>query len=99
MIGPYADRPQAITLGADKTYHAEDFTNELRAMRVTTRGAEHQRPSFGDRRAHDAAWRLCRRRAQLEIARVRPLTAVKSTIGSSSSLIDTDQRWLLRPVL
>jgi hypothetical protein len=30
MIEPRADRPQAITLGADKAYDAEDFINELR---------------------------------------------------------------------
>jgi len=34
MIEPRADRPRAITLGADKGYDAEDFVNELRAMRV-----------------------------------------------------------------
>src|SRR6478736_1847917 len=34
MIEPHADRPQAITLGADKAYDAEDFINELRSMKV-----------------------------------------------------------------
>lgn len=34
MIEPRADRPRAITLGADKGYDAEDFVNELRTMRV-----------------------------------------------------------------
>jgi len=34
MIEPYADRPRAITLGADKGYDAEDFVNELRSMHV-----------------------------------------------------------------
>ena len=29
-----ADRPRAITLGADRGYDAEDFVNELRAMNV-----------------------------------------------------------------
>lgn len=29
MIEPHADRAQAITLGADKAYDAEDFVNEL----------------------------------------------------------------------
>jgi transposase len=32
MIEPRADRPNAITLGADKAYDAEDFVNELRSM-------------------------------------------------------------------
>ena len=35
-----ADRPQAITLGADKAYDAEDFINELRLMRVTPHVAQ-----------------------------------------------------------
>ena len=35
MIEPHADRPTAITLGADKGYDAEDFVNELRSMNVT----------------------------------------------------------------
>ena len=40
MIEPRADRPQAITLGADKAYDAEDFVNELRAMNVTPHVAQ-----------------------------------------------------------
>lgn len=40
MIEPYADRPQAITLGADKAYDAEDFVNELRSMKVTPHVAQ-----------------------------------------------------------
>ena len=35
MIEPRAERPRAITLGADKPYDAQDFVNELRAMKVT----------------------------------------------------------------
>jgi transposase len=40
MIEPRADRPQAITVGADKAYDAEDFVNELRSMKVTPHGAQ-----------------------------------------------------------
>jgi hypothetical protein len=40
MIEPRADRPTAITLGADKAYDAQDFINELRAMRVTPHVAQ-----------------------------------------------------------
>lgn len=40
MIEPLADRCQAITLGADKAYDAEDFVNELRAMKVTPHVAQ-----------------------------------------------------------
>ena len=32
MIEPMADRPRAITLGADKAYDTQDFVNELRSM-------------------------------------------------------------------
>lgn len=35
MIEPRADRPRAITLGADKAYDTQDFINELRSMKVT----------------------------------------------------------------
>jgi hypothetical protein len=33
MIEPRADRPTAITLGADKAYDTEDFVNELRSTK------------------------------------------------------------------
>jgi len=52
MIEPRADRPQAITLGADKAYDAEDFVNELRSMTVTPHVAQNTsgRSSAIDRR-------------------------------------------------
>ncbi|WP_340646913.1 IS5 family transposase [Phenylobacterium sp.] len=34
MSEPRADRPRAISLGADKGYDAEDFVNELKSMNV-----------------------------------------------------------------
>ena len=34
IIEPHADRPVAVTLGADKGYDAADFVNELRTMAV-----------------------------------------------------------------
>jgi DDE family transposase len=40
MIEPRADRPQAITLGADKAYDVEDLVNELRSMKVTPHVAQ-----------------------------------------------------------
>jgi hypothetical protein len=40
MIEPRAERPRAITLGADKANDAEDFVNELRAMKVTPHVAQ-----------------------------------------------------------
>jgi hypothetical protein len=35
MIEPFAERPQAITLGADKAYDTKDFVKDLRSMKVT----------------------------------------------------------------
>jgi hypothetical protein len=40
MIEPRADRPRAITLGADKAYVAEDFVNELRSLNATPHVAQ-----------------------------------------------------------
>jgi len=40
LIEPHADRPRAVTLGADKGFDAEDFVNELRAMKVTPHVAQ-----------------------------------------------------------
>jgi transposase len=40
MIEPRSDRPNTITLGADKAYDAEDFVNELRTMKVTPHVAQ-----------------------------------------------------------
>ncbi|RRY16191.1 IS5 family transposase [Brucella anthropi] len=40
MIEPRADRPHAVTLGADKAYDTKDFVNELRSMRVTPHVAQ-----------------------------------------------------------
>ena len=65
MIEPRADRPRAITLGADKAYDAEDFVNELRSMTVTPHVAQNTsgRSSAIDARI-DAARRLCRQSAR-----------------------------------
>ncbi len=43
MVEPRADRPTAITLGADKAYDVEDFVNELRSMKVTPHVAQNTR--------------------------------------------------------
>ena len=52
MIEQHADRPEAITLGADRGYDAEDFVNELRSMNVDAPCREERHaPTIGDRRA------------------------------------------------
>jgi len=40
MIEPFCDRPQAITLGADKAYDTKDFVKDLRSMKVTPHVAQ-----------------------------------------------------------
>jgi transposase len=40
MIEPRADRPRAISVGADKAYDAENFVNELRSMNVRAHVAQ-----------------------------------------------------------
>lgn len=50
MIEPYADRPRAITLGADKGYDAADFVEELRTLNVRPHVAQKHRHSAIDGR-------------------------------------------------
>lgn len=50
MIEAHADRPRAITLGADRGYDAQDLVNELRSMNVTPHVAQN---SSGRRSAID----------------------------------------------
>ena len=50
MIEKRADRPRAITLGADKGYDTSDFVNELRSMNVRPHVARRLRGSTIDRR-------------------------------------------------
>jgi IS5 family transposase len=42
LIEPHAERPQPITLGADKGYDASDFVMELREKAVTPHVAQNQ---------------------------------------------------------
>lgn len=59
MIEGFADRPRAITLGADKGYDAADFVEELRAINVRPHVA---RNTSGRRSAidgHHTPFRLC----------------------------------------
>lgn len=63
MIEPRADRPHAITLGADKAYDTQNFVNELRSMRVTPHVAQSinavARRSIGVRHAMPATAPAC----------------------------------------
>jgi transposase len=56
MVQQVADRPCAVTLGADRGYDAADFVEEsARHERAPARGAECERPALGDRQAHHTA--------------------------------------------
>ena len=64
LIEPHADRPRAITLGADKGYDAEDFVNELRSLRVTPHVAQNtsgRRSAIDGRTTRHAGYALSQR--------------------------------------
>ena len=59
LIAPRADRPNPITLGADKAYEHQRFRDGMpRAHGHPARRAEHQGPALGDRPPHHPAPRL-----------------------------------------
>jgi transposase len=66
MIEPWADRPNRITLGADKAFDAQAFVNELRAMNVTPHVAQN---TAGRRSAIDG--RVTRHRGYTLSQRIR----------------------------
>lgn len=72
MIEPRADRPHAVTLGADKAYDTQDFVNELRSMRVTPHVAQNingRRSAIDGRTTRHAGYRASlRNRKQIEEA-------------------------------
>ena len=43
LIAPQGERPQAVTLGADKGYDAKDFVMELRELNVRPHVARHSK--------------------------------------------------------
>jgi IS5 family transposase len=61
MIEKRADRPNRITLGADKGYDARDFVNELRSMNVTphvTQNKSGRASAIDGRSTRHAGYRL-----------------------------------------
>ena len=70
MIEKRADRPRAITLGADKGYDTSDFVNELRSMNVRPHVARRLRGSAIDRRTtrHPGYGKSQRTRKRIEEA-------------------------------
>ena len=64
LIEKRADRPNRITLGADKGYDARDFVNELRAMNVTPHVAQNttaRRSAIDARSTRHAGYDLSQR--------------------------------------
>ena len=72
MIEPLADRPQAITLGADRGYDAADFVEEVRSLNVRPHVAQNVsgRRSAIDRRTtrHESYVASLRARKRIEEA-------------------------------
>ena len=72
MIEPWADRPTAITLGADKGYDAADFVEDLRGLNVRPHVAQNvsgRRSAIDRRRTRHAGYtRSQRARKRIEEA-------------------------------
>jgi transposase len=59
MIEPFAERPRAITLGADRGYDAADFVEELRTLNVRPHVAQNlskRRSAIGGRTTRHASY-------------------------------------------
>jgi len=55
-VSGHAERPRAVTLGADRGHDAADFCRRIaHAESAPACGAEHQGAALGDRPAHDAS--------------------------------------------
>ncbi|HEY9343659.1 MAG TPA: IS5 family transposase [Inquilinus sp.] len=93
MIEPHADRPRAITLGADKAYDAEDFVNELRAMNVTPHVAQNtsgRRSAIDGRTTRHAGYGVSQRlRKRIEEA----FGWIKTVAGQRKTRFRGRDRW------
>ena len=64
LIEPHADRPRAITLGADKGFDARDFVHALRSVKVTPHMAQNtsgRRSAIDRRTTRHAGYALSQR--------------------------------------
>jgi transposase len=61
MIEPHADRPRAITLGADKGYDAADFVEELRTLNVRPHVAQKRHSAIDGRTTRHAGYTTSQR--------------------------------------
>ncbi len=83
MIAPHADRPRAITLGADKGYDTADFVEELRTMNVRPHVARKSRHSAIDgrtiRHAGYAASQRIRKRIEEAFGWIKTVAGLRKT--------------------
>ena len=83
MIEPYADRPRAITLGADKGYDAADFVEELRTLNVRPHVAQKRRHSAIDgrttRHAGYATSQRIRKRIEEAFGWIKTIAGLRKT--------------------
>ena len=83
MIEPYADRPRAITLGADKGYDAADFVEELRTLNVRPHVAQKRRQSAIDgrttRHAGYATSQRIRKRIEEAFGWIKTIAGLRKT--------------------
>ena len=83
MIAPHADRPRAITLGADKGYDAADFVEELRTLNVRPHVARKRRHSAIDgrttRHAGYATSQRIRKRIEEAFGWIKTIAGLRKT--------------------
>jgi transposase len=83
MIEPHADRPRAVTLGADKGYDAADFVEELRTMNVRPHVAQKRRHSAIDgrttRHAGYATSQRVRKRIEEAFGWIKTIAGLRKT--------------------
>jgi transposase len=83
MIAPHADRPRAITLGADKGYDTADFVEELRTMNVRPHVARKRRHSAIDgrttRHAGYATSQRVRKRIEEAFGWIKTIAGLRKT--------------------
>ena len=83
MIEPHADRPRAITLGADKGYDAADFVEELRTLNVRPHVAQKRRHSAIDgrttRHAGYATSQRIRKRIEEAFGWIKTIAGLRKT--------------------
>ena len=83
MIAPHADRPRAVTLGADKGYDAADFVEELRTLNVRPHVAQKRRHSAIDgrttRHAGYATSQRIRKRIEEAFGWIKTIAGLRKT--------------------